>query len=81
MFVWLKKYAKNYFSTVLLSLICITESYVTVMNCVSMLLMTQQLAYNFVHCGAKFEQGSFANCLQKIDISPQVMFANIWHYI
>ena len=66
----------NYFSTVLLSLICITKSYVTdslrlyvIYDATVVGLQLRALWNEVLAC--------FANCWQKIAISPPKMFANI----
>ena len=70
---------QNYFSTVLLSLICITKSYVTDylhLNVIYDATVSLQLRALWSGVLARF-----ANCWQKIACSPQVMFAKIWHYM
>ena len=70
---------QNYISTVLLSLICIAKSY-----------ETDYLRLNVIYDATVGLQlrallsevlASYTNCWQKIVISPQIRFENIWHYM
>ena len=70
---------QNFISTVLLSLTCITKSYVTdylrlnIILDATVGLQLRALWSEVLACKA--------NCWQKITVSPQIMFSNIWHYM
>ena len=75
----LKNMLQNYFGALLLSLICITKSYV--MNYQHLNVIYDATVGLQLHALWSEVSACFANCWQKIAISPQVMFANIWHYM
>ena len=66
---------QNYFSTVLLSLISITKSYVT--DYLDLNVIDDATVGLQLHA---LRSGVLA-CFAKIAYSPQAMFAKIWHYM